>query len=234
MNRRIGRVGCLVVGFAFVSSAFAGETLDQVSAKIAAASKKITSYSAKSKTVTTMKQEGFSMVSTAEGTTETLNRGDDVLMRVETTTVSETIVAGNTTKQETTTIMISDGKYAYTVSDMAGMKTAYKTNATASSSDPFKAWRETSELKVLPDASVDGNAVWVIESTPKGGNAMMGKSVMSFHKETGQMIKMISFGADGKPMTTMTFSDIKINPKINPDRFVFKAPEGVTVQDMTK
>ena len=57
---------------------------------------------------------------------------------------------------------------------------------------------------------------------------------MSFHKESGQMIKMIAYSPDGKPMATTTFSDIKINPKISPDRFVFKAPPGVTVQDMTK
>ena len=234
MNRLIGWVGCLVLGFGFVSSAVAVETLDEVSAKIAAASKKIESYSAKSKTVTIMKQEGFSMVSTVEGTTETLHKGDKTLVRVESSSITETTVAGNTTKLESTMTMISDGTYAYTVSENAGMKTAYKTNVEDSSTDPFKAWRATSELKVLPDSSVDGHAVWVIEATPKGGPGMQGKTVMSFHKETGQMIKMIAYTPDGKPMTTTTYSDIKINPKISPDRFVFKAPAGVTVKDMTK
>jgi outer membrane lipoprotein-sorting protein len=45
---------------------------------------------------------------------------------------------------------------------------------------------------------------------------------------------MVANGPDGKPMTTMTYTDIKINPDIPADRFVFKAPEGVQVQDMSK
>jgi outer membrane lipoprotein-sorting protein len=30
----------------------------------------------------------------------------------------------------------------------------------------------------------------------------------------------------------MTYTDVKVNEDISPERFVFKAPEGVTVQDM--
>jgi len=234
MNRQIRWVVCLVLGFGFVGSALAAETIEEVGAKIAAASKKIKSYSAKSKTVTNMKQQGFSMVSTIEGTTETLHKGDSVLVRVESSGVTETTVGGNTSKQESTMTMISDGTYAYTVSETAGVKTGYKTKSGNSSADPLEAWRGSSELKVLPDSSLDGIAVWVIEATPKSGGGMRGKMVLSFHKETGQMIKMIAYGPDGKPMSTTTFSDMKVNPKISADRFVFKAPAGVTIQDMTQ
>jgi outer membrane lipoprotein-sorting protein len=45
---------------------------------------------------------------------------------------------------------------------------------------------------------------------------------------------MVTYTPDGKPMNTMTYSDIKINDKISPDRFVFKAPPGVEVQDLSK
>lgn len=86
--------------------------------------------------------------------------------------------------------------------------------------------RGIGELKVLPDSSSDGRAAWVIEATPKPDQAGQGKTVVHYDKESGQMIKMVAYSPDGKPMTTMTFSDIKVNDKISPDRFVFKAPPG--------
>ena len=98
----------------------------------------------------------------------------------------------------------------------------------------MKVWRDTAELKVLPDSSSDGRAAWVIEATPKPDQAGQGKTVIHYDKESGQMIKMVAYTPDGKPMTTMTYSDIKINDKISPDRFVFKAPPGVEVQDLSK
>ena len=33
---------------------------------------------------------------------------------------------------------------------------------------------------------------------------------------------------------TMTYHDIKLNPKIHPGRFIFKAPPGVKIVDRTK
>ena len=99
--------------------------------------------------------------------------------------------------------------------------------------DPFKIWRTTSDLKVLPDSSSDGRAAWVIEATPKPDQAGQGKTVIHYDKESGQMIKMITYTPDGKPMATMTYTDIKVNDKISPDRFVFKAPPGVEVQDLS-
>ena len=171
------------------------------------------------------------MVSTTEGTTEMLRKGDIFLSRMETKSVTENVVAGNTSKQESAMLMINDGSYTYTVSEMGGTKSAFKNKVEKSDVDPFKAWRENAELKVLADASLDGHAVWVIEATPKLAQATQGKTVIYYHKESGQMIKMVVYTPDGKPMTTTTYSDIKVNEKISPDRFVFKAPPGVEVQD---
>ena len=234
MNMRVWRIGILVLGLGFVSAAVAGETFEEVSKKIAAASEKLKSFSAKTKMVTEMKQEGFSMVSTTDGMTEMLRKGDDFLMRTENKGVTETKVGGNTTKQELSMLVISDGSYTYAVSETAGTKSAYKTKIEESDVDPFKVWRGQAELKVLADSSVDKHAVWVIEATPKESHGVQGKTVIYYHKESGQMIKMVTYAPDGKPMTTMTYSDIKVNEEISPDRFVFKAPPGVEVQDMSK
>lgn len=231
MSMQVCRIGILVLGLTFVSAAIAGETVEGVSKKIAAASEKLNSFSAKIKTVTEMKQEGFSMVSTTNGTTEMLRKGDDFLLRTETKGTTETNVGGTTTKQESSMLVISDGSYTYTVTETAGMKSAYKAKIEKSDLDPFKVWRDTAELKVLPDSSLDGRAVWVMEATPKEGQMGQGKTVMYYGKESGQMLKMVAHTPEGKPMATTTCSDIKVNEKISPDRFVFKAPPGVEVQE---
>jgi len=224
-----GCVAVAVVGC--VAVAARGETVEEVRKKIAAASDKLKSYSAKMEMVTEMKQSGFSMVNRMVGTMEMLRTGDQMLMRNESSGSTETTMGGNTTKQETTSLIVNDGSYTYTLSDTGGMKTAFKTKSDASDKDPLGRWRAIGGLKVLQDESVDGEAVWVIEARPETG-AAQGRSVLYFQKDTGQMIKMVAYSPDDKPMTTMTYSDIKINPSISADRFVFHAPPGVTVQEM--
>ena len=234
MRLRVSRIGALVMGLGFCGATVAAETIDEVSKKIAAASEKVTAFSAKTTMVSEIKQEGFSMVNKTEGTMEMLRKGGDFLVRAETKGVAETNVGGQTTKQESSVLMINDGAFAYSVTEMAGNKSAQKMKVEKPDADPFKAWKADANLKLLPDATSDGMAAWVIETTPKSTDAGQGKSVIHFHKESGQMIKMIAYAPDGKPMTTMTFSDVKLNGKIDPERFVFKAPPGVAVQDSTK
>ena len=234
MRIRVLPIGTLVLGLAFSGATVAAETVEEVGKKITAASEKLNSFSAKTKMVSEMKQEGFSMVSTSEGTTEMLRKGGDFLMRTESKGVSETSIGGNVTKQESSNLMIADGSFAYSISEAAGIKSAQKMKLTKPDVDPFKAWRGTAELKVLPDSSLDGRAAWVIEATPKSDQAGQGKNVIHYDKESGQMIKMVAYTPDGKPMATMTYSDIKLNDKISPERFVFTAPPGVEVQDLSK
>jgi len=231
---RISRIGILALGLALCCGIARAETVEEVGKKIAAATEKLNSFSAKIKMTTDMKQEGFSMTSTTDGTMELLRKGSDLLIRTEQTTAAETNVGGNSTKQTSSTLMVSDGAFSYTLSDMAGTKSATKMKMEKPDHDPFNAWKDSADLKLLPDATVDGRQTWVIEVNPKSEQAGPGKTVVNYDKDSGQMIKMTVFAPDGKPMTTMTYSDIKVNGTISADRFVFKAPEGVEVQDMSK
>ncbi len=234
MRIRFLPIGVFVLGLAFSSAMVAAETVEEVGKKIAAASEKLNSFSAKIKMVTEVKQEGFSMVNTNDGMIEMLRKGGELLVHSESKSVAETNVGGNVAKQESSVLYITDGSFAYTVSEAAGTKSAQKAKFEKLDVDPFKAWQNKADLKVLPDSSSDGRAAWVIEITPKSDQEDQGKTIIHYDKESGQMIKMIAFSPDGKPMTTMTYSDIKINDKISPERFVFKAPPGVEVQDLSK
>ncbi|GAF73674.1 unnamed protein product, partial [marine sediment metagenome] len=94
--------------------------------------------------------------------------------------------------------------------------------------------KKNSTLTLLPDEKVEEQAAYVIESKPKSpGPQPMAKSKMFFAKDSGIMIKMVGLDAEGKAIMTMNVKDVKLNPEISPDRFVFKAPEGVEVMDMT-
>jgi len=233
MRQRTSFIGTLVCGLALTGGFASAETIEEVGKKIAAASEKTKSFSAKTKMVTEMKQPGFSMTSTNQGTTEMLRKGETFLIRMENKGVTQTDVGGNVTEQETSVLTINDEAFSYTYSEAAGMKSAQKTKLGKPPTDPFAGWRESADLKVLPDATVEGLACWVLEATPKTAEGQ-GKSVMHFHKDSGQMLKMVTYAPDGKPMNTMTFTDIKINGAISPDRFVFKAPPGVEVLDLSK
>jgi outer membrane lipoprotein-sorting protein len=234
MRTRVSLVGVVAWGVLGLCGVASAETIDEVGKKIAAASGKLNSFSAKMKMVTEMKQEGFSMVTTSEGTTEMLRKGDLFLTRSENKGVVETNMGGNVSKQESSTLSIVDGSFSYAVSEMAGMKSAQKMKMQKPGDDPLSIWRQNADLKLLPDASVDGHAVWAIEATPKNDQMGQGKSLLYFQKDSGQMIKMVVHTPDGKPMTTMTFTDIKLNEKISPDRFVFTPPPGVEVQDLSQ
>ena len=59
------------------------------------------------------------------------------------------------------------------------------------------------------------------------------KMVFFFRQDIGLMVRMVSHNEAGKPVTTMTYGDIKLDVDIEPGRFVFKAPEGVEVLDLS-
>ncbi len=55
-----------------------------------------------------------------------------------------------------------------------------------------------------------------------------------FDKATGVMVKSVSKNVAGKVTMESLTTDLKVNSSISADRFVFTAPEGVEVMDLTK
>jgi len=100
----------------------------------------------------------------------------------------------------------------------------------------FQALEKFYTLKLLPDETVDGKPCHVIEMIPTDPamRASMGRTVSYHDKKTGVSIKNVSYDGDGKVTSTTLTTNIKIDEKVDPAQFVFKAPPGVTVQDLTK
>ena len=78
-------------------------------------------------------------------------------------------------------------------------------------------------IEVIPNAEMKRTA-----PTP------VGSIKVYIAKELGLQVKMEVFNDKGEPTSTTVYTDIDTHAKLSPDRFVYKAPEGVTVQDMSK
>jgi outer membrane lipoprotein-sorting protein len=238
MMRRMGLFGSAVAILGYCSLALAADDLQAVQKKICEAWGKHKSMSAKVDYSNHMEMAGTVMDQKGTGTHEFLRKGDKAMTRTELKTQMVTKTGDQENKMETQVTMIVDGDFAYTLSEVAGQKSATKSKiAQSMSADPkdnFEWYAKQYQLKLLPDETIDGKKAYAIEATAKDKAAAQEfKSVMYYLQDSGFLVKQVGFDTAGKPNSTVTFSDIKLDPDLNPDRFVFKAPPDVTVIDQT-
>ncbi len=229
--------GCCLFLVTLASPAAADKIAD-IEKELIKASKALHSYSATVKTTQDMAYgDGSSSKMASVGTYE-WSREDGVTMyRIDADTNSVQIFSGNEMKSVTQSTMICDGKFNYTLSNSNGQKSAMKMKANPTQSADvqyaFSTMRESYNLKVLPDETVDGHDCYVIEATAKQTeNNPMVKNVNFFAKDLGLNIRAISHDANDKIVFRTDTTDIKKNLKIDASRFVFQAPPGVEVMEM--
>ena len=169
-------------------------------------------------------------------------QGNKLMSRTEQTSETEQDFGGQKMKMKSHTLTVEDGEFSYSYTNTNGQKAAVKQKL-----DPktrmspfdamtgFKIMEETFVVKLLPEATIEGKPTYVLEASPKDEamKAHMGKTVSYYDKKTGIAIKTVSYDPKGKVINTATTSDIQINKPIKSDLFVFKAPEGVQMIDMT-
>jgi outer membrane lipoprotein-sorting protein len=242
MRRVVGMALIVVLGCAF--SARAAETIESLTKKIGEQTAKYKSLQYNMHSV----NEAQAMVgkSTMDGQFQAMRKGDKTLSRMDTKSRSSMKMGDQPEQtQEYTSTMINDGEFMYTITDTGGQKMAMKMkpDPKMAGSDPldsesaFKAMGKDFNLKVLPDAAVEGKDAWVVEATPKdtkSPNMVLAKMVSYYDKKSGLPVKSLGYDKDGKVINTMVISDVKTNADIPAERFVFKAPPGVEVMDMTK
>lgn len=218
------------------------ETIDEAKKKIHDKVSKYKSIQYKLEMKTDMDTPQFKMSSTTKQTAQFVNKGDKILARMESDINSVQKMGEQESKQDVKSLDVCDGTYWYTLADQGGEKTATKRKADVKKEgnpfDPnfgFKQMDEHFDVKLLPDETVNGKPAWVFEMKMKPGNpaaAMMGRALAYYDKETGISLKGVSFDPAGKPTSTSVTSDVKIDADIPADRFTFKAPEGVKIQEM--
>lgn len=239
MMKRVGLIAVLGALFGWSAVFASAEDLDSVQKKIVEAWNKHKSLTAKLTTVTQMDLGGgTSMNGTGQGTYEFMKQGGKLLSRLE---LNNTIVqkqGGDETKLEQQLLMISDGETSHTLSNVFGERRAVKSRVPAhQTGEPkalFERLRQENVVKLLPDSTVDGRKVYVIELTPKRlAPGFPQKQILSFDQESGFMLKIEGRGENDLPLTAMTYGDIKLDQAIDPDRFKFTLPAGVELIDDT-
>ena len=210
------------------------QDLDSVEKRIVQAAEKVKSFTADMTMAGQMQQMGKTMTSSGKGTIEAMRKGDKMLARMEQNMTMET--GGQ--KMEISTLTVIDEEYMYILTERLGQKMAMKRKSDAAQMQfagkgMLEDLHKEHDLKLLPEMRVDDREAYVIEATPKNQAGAVEKQLFCFDKQTGMLLKMQGLAGGGQPAFTTTFTNFKINPEIKPDRFKFKAPEGVQVMDMT-
>ena len=234
MNR-VRMFGAALLGSLMVCSTLAADTLESVEKQIVDANDKVKSMTGKLTSKGEMSMGGTSMTNLAEGTFEYVRQGDKMRYRID----MKNSMSQGEMKMDSTALLVCDGETVLVIQDQGGMKQGMKmkpdgSKMQLSAKQIFEEMRKEYDLKLLPDETIDGKPAYTIEATPKTANPMgMTKMVMNFAKDTGVFLKQVGFDKDGKAIQTTTFTDLKINPDIDPKRFDLVVPEGVNVVDMT-
>lgn len=96
--------------------------------------------------------------------------------------------------------------------------------------DLFRSLRRDHRLETMPDETLNGMSVAVIEAKPKGAGRI---SLHYFDRRTGIRIKMVEKDAGGNETFTLTLSDINVEPDFSAEHFVFSMPEDAELIDKT-
>lgn len=236
------RMYCAIIAGLMLCGIAQADTLEEAEKKIIAEAEKVKTMTAKMLTTSESEGSGMNMKLKMEGTTETAWRGEKMFMRAETKSSTVTKMSDQPeNKSETKSLSVADGEFLYVLNEMDGNKTAMKMKLQPkmkqAAREAFETLHKEYELKLLDDDKHQGKAVYVIEAKPKKAEEGTTSTAKFFYtKDGGVMVKSETTTKSPQMKMHMVFelSDVKLNPDIKSDRFVFKAPDGVEVQDMTK
>lgn len=227
------------LAFAFPAGARA-DKLDEVIQRIADMVAKHNSYSMKTTVNQDFQTPDMSMKSDGDSMTEFMRDGDKWMFRSDSTSAMTQTMGGQTQTTNSKTTVVADGEFIWTLTEAEGNKSAMKSRMDKSYSMQldkayFDRMKTDYDLALLPDEKVNGAATWVIEAKAKKPSPGAAVTMLTYFDQShGLSVKSVGKDANGKAVFTSVSTDVKINPSISADRFVFKAPDGVQVYDMTQ
>lgn len=232
---------------AFATVVQAEQTVASVEADVEAKWAQINGFTAKTTTDAAVPAGPMTMKSRATGNLECLKQGEKTLFRLDMVNKIDMgiplpgALAG---AAEQKVLSVFDGENLYNEMEALGQRHVFKMTGDSAQKDSpaagksmFESFRDKGELKLLPDATVDGAPVYVIEILPndelkQNAPTPVGSLKVYISKELGLQVKMEVFDEKGAATSTTVYSDINTKADLKPERFVYKVPEGVTVQEM--
>lgn len=208
------------------------ETLDEIEKAVIEKRDSYKSVRYKQTSVLEMKNPNFSMVSSTITQIERVKLKDKWLSRTESDITHEQTIQEKAKKVQYKELVISDGEWRYSLSEADGRKEAKKSKLPKSQGKNSDKWVATLEkkcvLKVLPDATIEGESCFVIQGTEREDKSAI--STWYYAKSCGLLLKFST--KNPRASSTISVTDLMLNPDIPVDRFKFKAPEGVDVQEI--
>jgi outer membrane lipoprotein-sorting protein len=216
-----------------------GEDLDSVAKKIEEAWNKHKSLIAKMSLDSRLSIGSSTVVATGAGSYEFLRHDGKLLSRLELSSTTVQKTGEEESKFEERMLSTSDGNISWTLVETGSgerrvIKSRTEPNQTGDPKDVLEYLRRGGAVALLPDDTVEGRKVYVVEVIFRQmPEFSAGKQRLSFDQDSGFLLRIVGFGPNDEPMSTMTYNDIKIDVPIDPQRFKFTPPEGVEVIDDT-
>jgi len=220
------------------------QTLDSVAEQIAAAWEDVHSYTAHMSTDGNIPIGPVSVATAATGTVEFMTIDDKPHFRMEIVNKlggNMPLMGGG---MEQRILSVYDGEVVYSEMEVMGKKKY--TKATPKADDEktptggkslIDKIRKRGEVSLLPDEEVNGMNAFVLEVIPDKAGQQDGPikpELIRFYvaKDSGIQIRVVMMDAERTPLWTTTYSDIALNPELDPKRFAYTPPPGADVIDM--
>lgn len=228
----------------FAAAAQCEQTLESVENAVEALWAKISAFTAKVTTDTNVPIGPVTVSSRATGTLECLKKDGATLFRLDMVNKLDMGIplAG---PMEQKMVSVYDGKEIINEMEMMGTRQAFRMppetagkQGMTSGKSMFAAFRDKGDVTLRADATVDGKPVWVVEVVPNAAtkkSAPTPVSLLKFYisKENGLQVKTEVFDDKGEHTSTSVYSDVVVDAKLAPERFVYTPPPGVTIQEMS-
>ena len=142
-------------------------------------------------------------------------------------------------------LTVSDGETVYAESRIRNKVSVLKTrpqqkpdSSPGGGGERLEAARQKHDLRLLPSGTLGGRPVYVIEGRPKADAASempeVARVLMYFDRETGIQLHIAALDKKDKPLTELSFTDVRLNPAVSPSIFRYTVPEGAEVVDKTQ
>lgn len=219
-------------------------TLDSVAEKIAAVWEDVNAYTATIVVNGNIPMGPLAVTTSANGTVEYMNVDETPRFRMEIVNKlgGNMPLMGGGMEQKVLTVY--NGEVAYTEMEAMGRKQYSKaTPKTGDEKSPeggkslIESIRKRGEVTLLPEETVNGEDAYCFEVKPNNAGQQQGPvkaELIRFYvsKKTGIQVRSILMDAEGNKILTTDYTDIKVNPELDPKRFEYTPPPGVEVIDM--
>lgn len=187
---------------------------------------------------TRMERNEIRRSSRGEGRFELLRDGARTLVRLELRDEATETGGERAQRIEQRRLQIVDGSFTYLLTDSGKSQYAVKLDIdpqhTYEPGPLFAKLHRDQSVKLLPDGEVEGHPTYVIQTlAPEQSQNLFARSLLYFDRKSGFLRRIVAYDAQDRPVTTMTYTDLKLDVPIERARFVFQPPAGVGIVDGT-